>query len=220
MNVAYCVKSSVYRMGVFTFKRVVFLNTRKHDSGKADRERQWNFWYLVSAVPGSDAMHKVSIIPRGIDSLGYTSRCFDRRLCPDDAARAGEQYGDIAGQTRCRTARRPYFRARHHRRRRGSGESDRNRPQHGHALRHEPEVGPAFLRRQPAWFFNYSGSRIPTRNQRLFRHHRARDRLRCALNRRCRLSTCKTYNTLRLITNCQSRSNSGRVSLLTSRPSP
>ncbi len=85
---------------------------------------------VAMSLPGTDVVHKVSIIPRGIGALGYTIQrpTEDRFLMS-----RGEQDGRAAGRPRSGNG---GVRRNLHRRYRRSRQSDRHRAQHGHPLRH------------------------------------------------------------------------------------
>ncbi len=88
---------------------------------------------VALALPGTDPVHKISIIPRGIGALGYTLQRPHRGPLPNDPAGTRRQDGGAARRTRGRTAGvRPGI----DRRRRRSEQGHRYRAQHGHALRH------------------------------------------------------------------------------------
>ena len=98
---------------------------------------------VALSLPGSDKVHKVSIIPRGIGSLGYTiQRPTEDRFLMTRAG-AGEQDGGAARRPRRRA---PRVRRVVHRRRRRSCQGDRYRAQHRHALRHDRRARPDRLR--------------------------------------------------------------------------
>ena len=97
---------------------------------------------VALALPGTDPVQKVSIIPRGIGALGYTIQrpTEDRFLMTRAGAR--EQDGGAARRPRRREHR---VRRSLDRRGRRSREGHRHRARHGHALRHG-RTGPRRLR--------------------------------------------------------------------------
>ena len=93
---------------------------------------------VALAIPGTDPVQKVSIIPRGIGALGYTLQrptddrfLMSRQELDDKMTRA-------AGRARGGDDPR---RRRFHRRGRRSGEGDRHRARHRAAVRHGREAG-------------------------------------------------------------------------------
>ena len=93
---------------------------------------------VASSLPNTDPVHKVSIIPRGLAALGYTHAAARAGSLPHDPKRAGKPNPSRSWRHR----RRGNDLQRHlHRRPERPGAGDRNRPQHGHGLRHEP-AGP------------------------------------------------------------------------------
>ena len=98
------------------------------------------------ALPGTDTVHKVSIIPRGVGALGYTIQrpTEDRYLMT--RAELEIQDGRTAGRPRRRAA---GLRRDLHRRRRRSRPRHRHRPRHGLALRHERGARQRDLRPRP-----------------------------------------------------------------------
>ena len=113
-----------------------------HESGHA---------LVAYSLPNTDPVHKVSIIPRGLGALGYTMQRpeGDRYLMTQSELESRIQVllagtrgrGDHLQRRLDRSPERP-------------GAGHRDRPQHGHGLRHEPAgagqrsaraAGPAFL---------------------------------------------------------------------------
>ena len=95
--------------------------------------------------PAADPVHKVSIIPRGIGALGYTMQrpTEDRYLMTREELE--QQAGGAARRPRGRG---PGLRPPLDRRRRRSGQGDRDRAQHGDALRDGAGARPRDLRRR------------------------------------------------------------------------
>ena len=94
---------------------------------------------VALAIPGSDPVQKVSIIPRGIGGARLHDAAPDRGPLPDEPAGTGGQDGGPAGRARGGN---PAGRRRVHRRRRRSCQGDRYRPRHGDAVRHGRRLGP------------------------------------------------------------------------------
>ena len=97
-----------------------------HESGHA---------LVASSLPNTDPVHKVSIIPRGLAALGYTMQRpeGDRYLMTQSELESRIQvplgrHGGRGNHLRRRLDRRPER----------PGARHRDRPQHGHGLRHEP----------------------------------------------------------------------------------
>ena len=88
---------------------------------------------VALAQPGTDPVHKVSIIPRGIGALGYTIQrpTEDRYLMTRP-----ELEQKIAVLLGGRAAEKLVFERAVHRRRRRPGQGHRHRPRHGDPLRH------------------------------------------------------------------------------------
>jgi cell division protease FtsH len=102
---------------------------------------------VALSLPGTDPVHKVSIIPRGIGALWLHGPAADRGPLPDDAGGAGEQDDGDAGRAGSRTGR---LRSSLHRRRQRLGARHRHRARHGGALRHVGEARQRRLRARPA----------------------------------------------------------------------
>ena len=100
---------------------------------------------VAASLPNTDPVHKVSIIPRGLAALGYTMQRpeGDRYLVTQSELESRIQvpvgrHGGRGNDLRRRLHRRPE--------RPGAGHRDR--PQHGHGLRHEP-AGPGDVSGEP-----------------------------------------------------------------------
>ena len=100
---------------------------------------------VAMALPGTDPVHKVSIIPRGIGALGYTMQrpTEDRFLMT-----RSELENKMAVLLGGRAAEQLVFGAPLHRRRRRPGQGHRHRPRHGHPLRHAQRLGHMALERE------------------------------------------------------------------------
>ena len=129
---------------------------------------------VAMALPGSDPVHKISIIPRGIGALGYTIQrpTEDRFLMTRE-----ELENKMAVLLGGRAAEHIVFGHL------STGAADdlveghRHRAQHGHALRHGREARPRLLRGRAA---AVPAEAIPVRGAHVQRRDRARDRLRRA----------------------------------------
>ena len=111
---------------------------------------------VAASLPGSDPVHKISIIPRGIGALGYTIQrpTEDRYLMTRD-----ELENKMAVLLGGRAAEHHRVRASLHRRLRRSGERDRHRPQHGASLRYGAGAGARRARRRARSRFSVIRSR-------------------------------------------------------------
>ena len=92
---------------------------------------------VALALPGTDPVHKISIIPRGIGALGYAATPH-RGPVPDDARRSGAQDRRTVGRARRREV--GVWRTVDWCRRR-SGASHRHRARHDHPLWHGRRTG-------------------------------------------------------------------------------
>ena len=100
---------------------------------------------VAASLPNTDPVHKVSIIPRGLAALGYTMQRpeGDRYLLTQSELESRIQVllaGTVAEEID--------LRRRLHRRPERPGAGHRDRPQHGHGLRHEP-AGPGDVSGEP-----------------------------------------------------------------------
>ena len=100
---------------------------------------------VAYSLPNTDPVHKVSIIPRGLAALGYTMQRpeGDRYLMTQSELESRIQVllaGTVAEEID--------LRRRFDRGPERPGTGHRDRPQHGHGLRHEP-AGPGELPREP-----------------------------------------------------------------------
>ena len=97
---------------------------------------------VAHALPNTDPVHKVTILPRG-RALGYTMQLPDRGQVPPDPQRDARPARRPAWWPHRRGARLPradYRRQQRHR------EGDRDRPRDDHAVRHERPAGRAEVR--------------------------------------------------------------------------
>ena len=126
---------------------------------------------VALAIPGSDPVQKVSIIPRGIGALGYTLQRPTDDQVPDGQAGAGRQDdradgrpggGDLAG--------RGYFDWRSRR----PGEGDGHRARDGAAIRHGRPAGSGGLGYRAGAVFESAGRILAA--SAIFRRDGARDR--------------------------------------------
>ena len=100
---------------------------------------------VAASLPNTDPVHKVSIIPRGLAALGYTMQRpeGDRYLMTQSELESRIQVllaGTVAEEID--------LRRRLHRGPERPGAGHRDRPQHGHGLRHEP-AGPGDVSGEP-----------------------------------------------------------------------
>ena len=101
---------------------------------------------VASALPGTDTLHKISIIPRGVAALGYTMQVptEDRFLMTES-----ELKNKVATLLGGRARRGADLRRGVDRRARRPEQGDRHRAQHGQDVRHEPAPGAGQLREGP-----------------------------------------------------------------------
>ena len=109
---------------------------------------------VALALPGTDPVHKISIIPRGIGALGYAATPH-RGPVPDDARRSGAQDRRTVGRARRREV--GVWRTVDWCRRR-SGASHRHRARHDHPLWHGRRTGLHRLRGAAATLSRYTGT--------------------------------------------------------------
>jgi cell division protease FtsH len=164
--------NAVERMVAGLEKRKRVLNAKER---RVVAHHEMGHTLVAMSLPGTDTVHKVSIIPRGIGALGYTIQ----RPSEDRFIMTREDLEDRMAVL--------LVPALLHRRRRRPRQSDEHRPRHGGALRHGGKARPRVLRRPAP---DLPARRAPARRlarAELQRRNRARHRSGGAADRRARL---------------------------------